>query len=203
MSTQPPGYEELTACLNANNSDLTAAECHAVLCGILSCQTTLNADEWSRRILSGELEAEPGENPVVSHIHEQDVEMVKRLIADAMVQLEDPELGFFPLLPDDDDSIEERSAALSEWCHGYLYGLSLGGLKEFKQLSEQAQEFAQDIVEISGLEVASEDTEANEEAFFEVVEYLRMGVLMMRDEISPPDAAPAGTKSEQPNTTVH
>ncbi len=201
MSTQPPEYEELTACLNANHSDLTAAECHAVVCGILSCQSSLNGDEWSRRILSGELEAEPGENPIGSHLHEQDVEMVKRLITETTTQLDDPELGFFPLLPDDDDSIEERSAALSEWCHGYLYGLSLGGLKEFKHLSEQAQEFARDIVEISGLEVASEESEANEEAFFEVVEYLRMGVLMMRDEILPSDNAPA--KGEPPHRTIH
>ncbi len=198
MSTQAPGYEELSACLNANNSDLTAAESHAVICGLLSCQSRLDAEEWSRRILSGELESDPGEGRPGSHIHEQDIEMFKRLIADTEQQLADPELGFLPLLPDDDDTIEERSAALGEWCHGYLYGLSLGGLKEFKHLSEQAQEFARDIVEISSLEVADEESEANEAAFFEVVEYLRMGVLMMRDEIAPPQTS----GGDQPDTTT-
>ncbi len=201
MSTHCPGYEELTACLNANNSDLTAAECHAITSAMLSCQGSLDEQSWARRILSGELEADPSEAPLGSSLHEQDIELIARLATDTQAQLQDPELTFSPLLPDDDDSIEERSVALSEWCHGYLYGLSLGGLKEFKHLSEQAQEFIRDIVEISALEVASDETEANEAALFEVIEYLRMGVLMIRDELS--SSTPSPTPDEQPAPTVH
>ena len=198
MSTQSPGYEELTACLASNDSDFSAAECHAILCGVLSCQNAIDAEDWGRRILSGELEADPNEGPLGTNIHEQDVQMLKGLIADTIQQLDDPEFGFFPLLPEDDDSIEDRSAALGEWSQGYLYGLSLGGLKEFKHLSEQAQEFAQDLVQISSLEIETEESEANEEAFFEIFEYVRMGVLAMRDEISPSEDAPKPPSNDDP-----
>lgn len=200
MTTQSPGYEELSACLAANDSDLGAAECQAIVSAILCLQNEIDIGLWSRRLLSGDLEANTDEAPPESAFHDQDLTLIKNLISDTLQQLNDPDLSFTPLLPEEDDGIEERSAALGEWCQGYLYGLGLGGLKSFDHLSEQAREFTQDLIQISRLEIESQESEANENAFFEIVEYVRMGVLMMRDELLAGDRstgqAPTPTESK-------
>lgn len=198
MNAQAPQYDELAACLATYDGEIEAAECHGIVCGLLSYHHEIDDSDWSRRILSGELDAAPGEFEGLSTIHTQDIEILKNLIADSVKQLNDPELSFMPLLPSDDDSMEERSAALGEWCQGYLYGLTLAGVKEFTSLPEQAQEFAKDLIDISQLEINPDETEENEKAFFEVMEYVRLGALMMRDEMS-------ATKQNdsKPKPTIH
>ncbi len=185
MSTaNPPDHDELTRCLDANESDMGASECHGIVTALLLCQNPLDTATWSRRILSGELESDPSEGGAAIP-HPDDMALVGRLMDETRERLDDPELGFAPLLPDEEASIEERSAALREWVQGFLYGLGLGGLKEFDQLSEQAREFSRDLLQIGNLEVADEESEESEKALFEIVEYVRMGVLVLRDELSP------------------
>ena len=39
-----------------------------------------------------------------------------------------PDMEFEPLLPDDEAPLEERTAALAQWCQGFLYGLGSGSI---------------------------------------------------------------------------
>ena len=40
------------------------------------------------------------------------------------------DVEFELMLPDDDESLEARVEALGTWCQGFVYGLAAGGVKQ-------------------------------------------------------------------------
>lgn len=111
----------------------------------------------------------------------------------------DSELSFKPLLPDDEDSLDDRVQALARWCAGFLYGLSVTGQFEPKQLSDESQELVDDLTELSRADLTSEDDEAGtaEADYVELVEYVRVAVQTLFLELR--------SKGEGPETkrTLH
>ncbi len=200
MNTGAPQYDELDACLNSYDSGMSAAECHGVVCGLLSAQPEIDDQALGQQLLSGEFNAAPEDETVV--VHANDLAMFQRLVAGTIEQMDDPELSFMPMLPDDEGSVGDRAIALGQWAEGYLFGLSLGGIKEFSGFSEDLQGFSKDLVNMCSLEVDGADDEENEQAMFEVVEYLRMGVLMVRDEVVPPELSKIDVDDEA-SVTLH
>ena len=115
-------------------------------------------------------------------------------------ELADSTCDFNPLLADEGDSMEDKLDLLSAWVQGFLMGLARGGIEDYSRLPEEAGEFAEDMVDmaqVNGYEL-EEDEEANEEAYMELVEYLRTGILLMNELMHPTKAAPL---TEQP--TIH
>ena len=183
---QAPSYDQLATLLSAYGDAMSVSECHGVLCGMVSGNPALNGDEWAKRMLSGDLD----EVAIDAEVDEADKATLKALFDDTVRQMADEELGFQPLLPDEDEALEERTSALADWCDGYLYGLGLGGIKDFSGFAQEVQEFCADLVEISHITFEESDEGENETAFFEIVEYVRMGALMVHDELSNPSGQP-------------
>jgi uncharacterized protein YgfB (UPF0149 family) len=110
-------------------------------------------------------------------------------------QMNDIEADFELMLPDDDEPLEMRIEALGAWCQGFVYGLAVGGIKEDTELPEDSKELITDILEISRAgyvadneaELATDEgnSEEDEVAFMEVSEYVRMGVLLIYEELQP------------------
>lgn len=91
--------------------------------------------------------------------------------------LRDPNCGFSPLIPDDDDELELRSEALASWCEGFLQGFA-AGVAGSDQISTDAAEILRDMAQIARLEVDStSDIDEQESDFIELVEYVRVVVL--------------------------
>ena len=91
--------------------------------------------------------------------------------------LRDPNYGFTPLIPDDDDELELRSEALASWCEGFLQGFA-AGVAGSDQISTEAAEILRDMAQIARLEVdPMSDIDAQESDFIELVEYVRVVVL--------------------------
>lgn len=91
--------------------------------------------------------------------------------------LRDPNYGFSPLIPDDDDELELRSEALASWCEGFLRGFA-AGVAGSDQISTDAAEILRDMAQIARLEVDStSDIDEQESDFIELVEYVRVVVL--------------------------
>jgi len=179
---QAPSYDQLAALLSAYGDAMSVSECHGVLCGMVSCNPALDGAEWAGRMLSGDLD-EAVESDAGAEIDEADRAILKAFFDDTVRQMGDEELGFQPLLPDEEEALEERIAALGDWCDGYLYGLGLGGIKDFGSFSPETQEFCADLVEISHIAFDEGDEGGGESAFFEIVEYVRMGAMMVHDEL--------------------
>jgi uncharacterized protein YgfB (UPF0149 family) len=107
-------------------------------------------------------------------------------------------MSFTPLLPDDDEDLSQRVRALSAWCEGFLFGLASGPPLNMKQCSPELKEIVRDFTEFTHAGVSDEeDTEIEETAYAELVEYIRVGAQLIYMELH--ERAPA----EPQASTVH
>jgi len=91
-------------------------------------------------------------------------------------------LAFDLLLPSDDRPLRERATAVHDWVRGLLFGLTLGGLQR-DQLQGQALEAFDDLVELTHMDLdAVAEGDADEQALAEIVEFLRIAAMMIREE---------------------
>jgi len=174
-----PDISSLDNSLLRVDATMTAAEAHGALCGMLCARGTVELSAWMDHVLG---EQQNGEG--LQELARQ----LAQLHSATLEQLNDAVTDFHLLLPDDDDSLEQRVAALASWCQGYIYGLAAGGVSRETELPEDSRELLVDFVEISraGMDDnLSEDQEADEVAFFEISEYVRTGVLLVNEELQP------------------
>jgi len=161
-----PPWQEIDARMRAIGAPATASETHGVLCGLLCMGERGARAAWLRQSL-GTGSAPPP---------------LDALYGETLRQLDDATFDFQLLLPDDDTDLAERTAALADWCGGFSFGVGLtsGGRGE---LPAEAAEFVGDVTEIARASIddaLADDTD--EEAYAEVVEYVRMGALLVRTE---------------------
>lgn len=181
----PDRIQRLSAALDQLDSALSPAECHGTLVGLLSAQGKPDAAAWLAQVAP---EANAGDLPA-----QEAGQALMELFGETVRQLNDPGLGFEPLLLGDDESLGERVEALGQWCQGFLLGLSEGGVKQIENLPGDAGEVVRDMVNIS--RAASYDIsegEEDENAYAELVEYVRTGVLLLNEELNPTKAPPRG-----------
>lgn len=171
----------------------SAAENHGMLCGLLCAQGHVAQTDWlalMRSTAAADADGQ-GERPV-PQASAEDRAMVSALYEETLGRLREAEALFEPLLPDDDESIAVRSAAMAQWCGGFLYGLGAGGVRDFSVLPDDVREIAGDIAEISRAGADGGEGEEDETAYAELVEYLRAGVTLvfeiLESERSGPEA---------------
>ena len=159
-----------------------AAELHGSLAGYLCAGGQARADDWLEALaLDGLHEA------VISG---GEREVFDRLYQECRRELDDPELSFDPLLPSDDEaSLTERSAALVDWCRGFVGGLGLAGTDLGRALSDEASEVIEDFTRIARTDVDEAADPDGEEDYTEVVEYVRVGAMLIRHELGVPPGA--------------
>ncbi len=99
-------------------------------------------------------------------------------------QLSDPHYAFQLLLPDDEDPLDERLASLCEWVRAFLVGFEAQGkIQPRPMLSAESKEALEDLEEITSLSVTFNDAETEEQDYAEVVEYVRLAVLLLHQEM--------------------
>lgn len=179
MNTRPD-IEILDEALFKVHAVMGAAESHGVLCGMLCARGAIELSDWIGHVL-GEQE----EGNVLMH---ETVHRLSELHQMTMEKVNDFSGEFFMLLPDDDYDLLDRTEALANWCQGFVYGLAAGGISQDSKLPEDTTEILQDFVEISRAGYAEDDeqleiTEEDEQAFVEVVEYVRAGVMLINEEL--------------------
>lgn len=123
-------------------------------------------------------------------------DMLSRLYHVTRAQLRD-DFGLQLMLPDDDAEMEERIAALSQWCHGFLTGFGSAGAKE--DLSDDARDTLQDLAAL--VQVAVDDDEDAEADYMEVTEYVRMAATSLFYEFAEEDLTAPESPAASP--TLH
>lgn len=94
-------------------------------------------------------------------------------------------MEFVPLLPPDESDLATRVEALGAWAQGFLYGFGGAGPLPRGSLPEDVAEVLSDFAEIAragAVGAESEDTE--EDAYVELVEFLRVGVQLVFDDLA-------------------
>lgn len=178
-----PDIAQLDELLFQVDAALGACEAHGALCGMLCAQGSIEASQWLVQVL--------GEHEETSKALQQAGKLLMQIFDITIAQMNNNDIDFELMLPDDDDPLEDRVEGLGTWCQGFVYGLALGGIKEGTELPENSKELIRDIVEISRAGYIADDEaelEASEEeevAFMEVSEYVRMGILLIYEELQP------------------
>lgn len=178
-----PDYLELDQILGRAEATAGAAEVHGLLCGLLCAAGRIDRRQWDAQLFA--------DTQVQGVAVEAGRAAVQSLADWTAAAINDPVLGMDLLLPAEGHPLLERTAALGEWCQGYLLGLAAGGVSNESPLPDDVNELIRDFTDISqvGFDVDDGDDE-DEVAFSDVVEYVRMGVLLINDELQPLKAPP-------------
>lgn len=166
-------YDEVNAELGAVHAGMRAAECHGFLCGHFCASNRLTVDCWQEHLLGGIDD---------SVLIDDCLAVLETMANQVKVEILSEEISFDLLLPEDAAAISLRAAALAEWCAGFVAGLGIGGMAEKEKLNPDCDEFVKDMVSISRMETEMEESEESEAALFEIIEYIRVGTIMLHQE---------------------
>jgi uncharacterized protein YgfB (UPF0149 family) len=185
MNTE--NYTEIQRVLAEERSLADAAEAHGTLAGCLCAAIGYRFEDWLLEILP-----EGQARPMAK-------ETLRELYVDTAGALEGPELEFELLLPEDEEPIDARTAALAQWCQGFLYGLGTSVVQDESGLPGDIGEIVRDLTEITHVAVdTAQSEESNESAYAELVEFVRIGVQLVFDELGPLRDQPG-----PPNVPLH
>ncbi len=161
--------------LAADNDPARVAETHGIVIGLLcgypqhteptltEALAALQVGDWDSKRIREQL------GPALSSLHSE---------------LSSPTMKFRPLLPTSDRSLDERTQCLASWCSGFLSGFGASfpssamekeppETKEALQMLEQISRAASD---------PDTDSEAEESAFVELAEFVKVAVLLLREQ---------------------
>lgn len=170
-------HADLTQLLDGLEVAVGASDLHGSLTGLISARAAPPAGDWLGRLAFEDL--------ADALARGADRAPFDALLAETGAALDDPDCGFEPLLPEADAPLAARSAALVEWCRGFLGGLGLAGAGADleRRLSAAGREMLGDLARIGAARFDDDDGEEAEAAYAEIVEYVRVGVLLLRDEL--------------------
>ena len=158
-------FDDLEDILAEHECATQASEFQGMICGLFAGGLGNDGKSWK--------------SPVMQHLNEG-----KLFPAPVMSQLDDYiqflgeqlEKDIFELdlsMPPETASIEERLNSICQWSQGFLlgYGMQLGNQK---LNSEELDEALEDLMEISQVDLAVEETEEMEQALYTVIEHVRV-----------------------------
>ena len=180
MTYSPPDFEILNELLNRDQCLLDAGELQGSLCAQLTTLGQISVEQW--------LCTAGGETFSIETLDPATLAGLEELFLWTEQALRDPQMTFQLFLPDDDVSLADRSEALTLWCSGFLVGLGLSGISDSTDIPEDASEFLADLTEISCADFVIENSDDSDEAaFMELVEYARVGTMLVYETLRGPD----------------
>ena len=173
-------HNELDAALRRCGSTWNAGQTHGLLCSRLALAGAEGASRWLAQVLA---DTDP-ENTLCTECQA----MLEALCTSTWQQLSERQSDFMLLLPDDDDSAQVRTEAMGQWCEGFLHGLvseAHGDELRERLASDPLSDIIKDLLEITRASVGEEaDEQATDNAFAELVEYLRVAAQLTYEELA-------------------
>lgn len=171
-----PSYTEMTTLLKGDDTPFLAAQVHGYICGLL-CGTSGKIDNsWQNKILS--------ENK-----SRRAREMLNELFENSYHMISEFSFEFTLLLPNDKVDINLRTEALGAWCQGFLTGLKQCRIPLDNREPGDMTDTLNDLTEIAKVNFEdNKETDEDEMAYFELVEYVRLAVLNIYHELNTPNA---------------
>ena len=170
------------------------SEAHGILCGLICGGDTQALESWL-----GQVSPTPDAGEAL-------VAEGRAALRECGLAIEREFQGPEPLvrLPSpagDSAPLGERALWLYDWIRGFLYALGLVGLSE-SELSEQGREILRDLTAITQMDLDDlEETEDNEQALAEVIEFVRVAAMLIHHERaiarSPTNSGPATSAGQE------
>lgn len=172
-------HDALEAALRRCGASWDAAQAHGLLSGRLAIAGSESGFEWLSQVLEG--------TEANNALRGECETMLGDLFESTYRQLAERQSEFEPLLPDDSDSPSTRAAALAHWCEGFLHGLvstiHADALKQ-RLAEEPLADIIKDMLEITRAVADDSGEEADEEAYAELVEYIRVAAQLTYEELA-------------------
>jgi uncharacterized protein YgfB (UPF0149 family) len=158
-----------------------AFEFHGGVCGLLCTLGPGAVDHWlheSRVAIRADIEDRAS---LLEALHAAE--------ADAWRALHALSFDFDLLLPAEEADLDDRVAALAAWCHGFVTGVGLGGLRSGRSDTNEPSEIDEilaDLTEISRVALSDEDASDAERAGFDlaaVTEHVRVCVQLVFERL--------------------
>ena len=165
-------YAQVQRLLSQSRAVTEPAEAHGTLAGALCATGAYRLEDWLADILPDG--AASGDAAV----------RLREVYDGTRAALTGTQMQFDLLMPDDEQPIELRTEALTLWCNGFVYGLGTSGAPDPEHLPGDAGEIVRDLAHIMRAGVDErEGLEANEAALAELVEFVRVGVQVVFEEL--------------------
>jgi uncharacterized protein YgfB (UPF0149 family) len=180
-------HNEVDATLRRCGASWNASQAHGFLCSRLAVRGSGARTEWLDQLAVG---TEPG-----NALRKECLTTLDSLFDATWRLLAEGQSEFVPLLPEDACPASERADALAHWCEGFLHGLVSGPHPEnlrTRLATEPLSDIIKDMLEITRATVEdSGDEESTEEAYVQLVEYIRVAAQLAYEEL-------AGFRSQEP-----
>ncbi|MFT6269240.1 MAG: yecA family protein [Alphaproteobacteria bacterium] len=160
--------------LKQNNIIVDASEVQGILCGMLAGGMNIDDQEWIEALADviNQGEVIPAEAQT----------FIEKMFDKVCQEFIEADFALKLCLPDDATSINDRGAAFVNWVQGFLLGFGLHQ-NDLTTCSAEAKEALEDFSDIAKLDEAMEEGEESEQAFFEVLEYVRIGAMLCFNEM--------------------
>lgn len=185
MSNHPdslslPSYSSFSDSIAILSLPMPASTLHGQLCAFL-CTGAIKKGEAYLQALMGHSKSEANRAAALA---------LFQVFSVSQQQMLEGDYSFKLLLPEDHIELFERAQAFSEWCEGFIQGLTMIGISHF-DYDEEAEEALGHIREFAELDCYSlEVEEEDEKALMEINEFTRIAVLKLHADFI------AGQKSE-------
>lgn len=172
--------QTITRALERLQLPLPMSEVHGLCCGLLcSMPSSAAKTRWFTEILDA---ASLSSDSVASRAAE--LKTLDEWFSQTLSALNDAEMDFSPAVPEDDEPVHVRTQALGEFCGGYTYGIGLAlNQRGSKPLPADTREIIEDFQAIEAADV--DETTTDEGIYMELLEYVRVGVLLILEELRP------------------
>ncbi|MHB1615794.1 MAG: UPF0149 family protein [Metallibacterium sp.] len=171
--TTAPDYLALSQALSAARAPASASELH----GSITALACALAPEPALRELDALLE------DVAVSAADALRAAARACLAGTQKTLADPELGYAPLLPDAEQPLPDQAEALVDFCRGFLEGLGLAGVGAGRRLPAEVDEVLHAFAALAAGPVALDADAGDLEALTELVEFVRIGVMLVHVEL--------------------
>jgi uncharacterized protein len=174
LSTTSQLYESLSNILERNNILTSAAEIQGMICGMLGGGMPLECQDWLEPMADFINQGEALNKEVTAAF--------TNLYDTTCQQLVASDFALVMCLPDDSAPINERGHALLSWVHGFMLGFGLHQA-DLTGCSDDVKEGLEDFAEIARMDDEMSEDEESEQALFEVMEYVRVTVMLCFNEL--------------------
>jgi len=186
-----PDYQSITNALQRLDTAADAAECHGAISAVVCLLGATGFDTWLAMHFP-QLQAAAAQGDALA---KEAQALLSALYQSVVDELGNGRFSYHLFMPMDDTTLEERADALGHWCQGFLLGLRYSGVTDTSRFSGELAEILADITEISQVSsVALDNTEEEERSYAELVEYLRVGVMLFNETLQS-RKEPPGSKS--------
>lgn len=187
-------FDQMNEALKAHPELESPSFLQGMLVGLMCGDSDLKEAAWIKRIL---------EEAGVKSVKESFLILLHELYLESDKTLNGSGFELTMCLPEENEDLPWRAAMLGQWCEGFLYGMGLAGQSEQKLKGDVAELFRDfgDIarIEIDGLDEAGEQEESD---FMELIEFVKIGVLTINEELNPVEGSPI-MMQDAPTDTLH